>query len=264
MKNIPQILIFILVFFLFSCSDKNQDEINSDSSQDDTTALQPPYDGTVWLNPNIITEEDSSLFQSITSTGRGMRTMFDRRVDDWISVNAYLFEAVYDSNITVEIQVNPEFEETVASNYAEEYANYIGRLPRGLFRDLQTVWVNDGDESFGGGNNNILIHVGLANQIKNDGFMEEILFHEATHTSLDSYHMNNPDWSNAQINDPTFISTYARDNPDREDIAETFLLYFALRYNPESLSVAQRNTILTTIPNRIEYFDNQEFDYFPF
>ena len=61
------------------------------------------------------------------------------------------------------------------------------------------------------------------------GFTEEVMFHEAAHTSLDVAHANAPGWREAQRADGGFISTYARDNPDREDIAESILPYFAVR-----------------------------------
>ena len=49
--------------------------------------------------------------------------MFDRRVEDWITVNAYLFNAQFDDGLTAEIQVNPEFGSTSA---AQAEANKYG------------------------------------------------------------------------------------------------------------------------------------------
>ena len=63
--------------------------------------------------------------------------------------------------------------------------------------------------------------------------------------------------------DPTFISTYARDFPSREDIAESFLPYLAIRYRADRISQSLANTILLTIPNRIAYFDDQSFAIYP-
>ena len=68
----------------------------------------------------------------------------------------------------------------------------------------------------------------------------------------------------AQRADGVFISDYARDYPDREDIAESFLTYLAVRYRPERLTDADRAAILTTIPNRLIYFDEQGFDMSPY
>jgi uncharacterized repeat protein (TIGR01451 family) len=87
--------------------------------------------------------------------------------------------------------------------------------------------------------------------------------HEAAHTSLDATHASAPAWLSSQTADGTFISTYARDNPNREDIAESFLPYLAVRYRSDRISQSIADTIWQTIPNRIAYFDNQSFNMFP-
>ena len=56
--------------------------------------------------------------------------MFDRRVNGWITVDAYLFNASFDDGLAAEIQVNPEFGgSNAALAEAEKYAEVIGRLP---------------------------------------------------------------------------------------------------------------------------------------
>ena len=129
--------------------------------------------------------------------------------------------------------------------------------------DVETVWIHKGTEPFGGGNNNLLIHIGQADRYLQDGILEETFVHEAAHTSLDATHASAPGWLAAQSADPTFISTYARDFPGREDIAESFLPYLAIRYRLERISPSLANTIVQTMPNRIAYFDNQSFDMHP-
>ena len=120
-----------------------------------------------------------------------------------------------------------------------------------------------GYEPFGGGNNNLLIHVGQADLYLQDGILEETFVHEAAHTSLDAAHASAPAWLAAQSADPTFISTYALDFPRREDIAESFLPYLAIRYRPDRISLSLADTIMQTMPSRIAYFDNQSFDMHP-
>jgi hypothetical protein len=106
----------------------------------------------------------------------------------------------------------------------------IGRLPRVLRDDLKTLTIHRGKKPFGGGNRDVLIHTGQAASYTADAkpfgggsFLEEALVHEASHTSLDGDHAKAPGWLAAQDSDPTFISNYARDNPTREDVAESFL-----------------------------------------
>ena len=228
-------------------------------------AADPPYAGTVYIDPDVITSSDPTTFESLTDAGRGSRTMFDRRINDWTTLNAYLFEARFDDGLTIEVQVNPEFGSTSAArDEADKYCRVIGQLPTGLRTGVETVWIHRGDELLGGGNNNILIHQGHADQSMQTGFLEEELMHEAAHSSLDPDHKAAPDWLDAQEADGNFISTYARDYPDREDIAESYLPYFAVRYRPERISPSTLQTILRTIPNRMAYFDALSLDMHPY
>ena len=224
----------------------------------------PPFGGTIFIDPDIITSSDPTTFQNLSFAGQGARTMFDRRVNDWITVDAYLFNASFDDGLAAEIQVNPEFGGSDAAlAEAEKYAEVIGRLPTALRNDVETVWIHKGTQPFGGGNNNLLIHIGQADLYTADGILEETFVHEAAHTSLDAAHASAPAWLAAQSADPTFISTYARDFPNREDIAESFLPYLAIRYRSDRISQSLANTIMQTMPNRIAYFDNQSFDMYP-
>ena len=120
-----------------------------------------------------------------------------------------------------------------------------------------------GTQPFGGGNNNLLIHIGQSTVYEKEGILEETLIHEAAHTSLDADHSASKGWINAQKLDPSFISMYARDNPRREDIAETFLLYMALRYRSDRISTSLKEKILETVPNRVKYFDAQNLNMHP-
>ena len=217
-------LTVVVAAAMIACS---ADESPDESGRPAPT-LPPPFAGTIFIDPDIITSSDPTTFQNLSSAGRGARTMFDRRVNGWITVDAFLFNASFDDGLTAEIQVNPEFGESgTAMVEAEKYAAVIGRLPTSLRRDVQTVWIHKGTQPFGGGNNNLLIHVGQADLCG------------------------------------TFISTYARDNPTREDIAESFVPYLAVRYRSNRISQSLAQTILRTIPNRTAYFDNQRFDMHP-
>jgi len=235
-----------------------------DASEPEPVPMTPPFSGTIFIDPDIITAMDPTAFVGLTYAGQGPRTMFDRRVDGWITVEAYLFDATFDDGLALEVQVNPEFGTAASSQTAAElYADAIGRLPTALRKEVRTVWIHRGVQPFGGGNNNLLIHVGQADLYVTSGILEETLVHEAAHTSLDAAHAAAPGWLAAQAADPTFISTYARDFPAREDIAESFLPYLAVRYRSDRISAALRSTILATIPNRIAYFDGLALSMHP-
>ena len=230
----------------------------------DPSIPPPPFGGTIFIDPDIITDSDPTAFVEMEFTGQDSRRMFDRRVNDWITVDAFLFDARFDDGFTVEVQVNPEFETTEAAEpVARFYADAVGRLPTALRADLETLWIHEGDELFGGGNNNLLIHVGQGDRYIADGILEETFVHEAVHTSLDAAHAASPGWRAAQSADPTFISDYARDFPAREDLAESFLPYLAIRHRADRISETLYQTIVSTIPNRIAYLDGLALDMYP-
>ena len=224
----------------------------------------PPFGGTIFIDPDIVVPTDPSTFQEVSYAGQGNRRMFDRRVNDWINVNAFLFNATFEDGFTIEIQVTPEFGSAEAAMAeAQKYGPLVGQLPTALRIDVQTVSIHKGTELFGGGNNNLLIHTGQSDEYISQGILEETLIHEAAHTSLDATHANAPGWVAAQEADAVSISTYARDFQSREDIAESFVTYIAVKYRSDRISKGLADTIHQTIPNRIEYFDKQSFNMFP-
>jgi hypothetical protein len=193
----------------------------------------------------------------MTYAGIASRQVFDRRVNQWLFQPMHLFDAVFADGLESEVQVNPEFgNQAAAAIVAEQYARVVGRLPTAVRVDADSITLHKGVQPFGGGNRNILIHTDQATQY--GGYLEEALFHEATHMSFDADHANSAGWLAAQDDDPTFISTYARDNPTREDVAESLLPWYALRHT-NVLFPFQVQAIVASIPHRLAYFDQLEF-----
>ncbi len=225
--------------------------------------LLPPYSGTIFIESDIVNGSDPSTFVSSTYTGQGNRTVFDRRVNAWITINAYLFNIVWDDGLTSEAQVNPEFGFSAAAVEAEKYGWLVGQLPTCLRLDVDAIWIHAGTQPFGGGNNSILIHTGQSTVYESSGILEETLIHEACHTSLDAYHATSSGWVAAQGADGDYISTYAQGNPFREDIAESFLPWVGVRLRSDRISQQNYDIITQTIPNRLAYFDNIVCDMYP-
>jgi hypothetical protein len=228
-------------------------------------AAEPPFSGTVYLDEDIIRSDAPTRYAGLVATGQGQRLMFDRRLNAFASFDAYLFQASYGDGLQIEFQVNPEFGSVAAAQQAVEfYAPVIGRLPRALRAEVQTSWIHQGDHDFGGGNNNLLIHTGALSQLYVDlGVLEEVLAHEAAHTSLDGPHAASAGWLAAQAGDAEFISTYARDNPTREDVAESFVPFLGVTCARDRMDPGVVATIEATIPARVAYFEAQAFDLAP-
>lgn len=237
-----------------------------------SASADPPFSGTVFIDPDILTAASPSTFTGLSFTGMGVRNMFDRRINAFADYTVFLFDATYsDMPFAVEFQVNAEFgSEAAAHAVAAFSAPIVGRMPRVLRTRLFEVWMHQGDQPFGGGNDSLLIHTGdgsgtglYADYYLAHGVMEEVLVHELAHTSLDPDHAAAPGWIAAQQADPEFISTYARDNPTREDVAETFVPWLALRCARAVLDAAVADAIEAAIPHRLAYFDAQAFDVSP-
>ena len=71
------------------------------------------------------------------------------------------------------------------------------------------------------------------------------------------------EWICAENDDRKFISTYARDNPAREDVAESVLCWLAVKYRSNRIDQNSVSTIKRTIPNRMAYFDRKISIRFP-
>ena len=243
----------IIMLLLGACSDEPKAPVP-----------QPPFPGTLWVDPDIITSDDPTSFESITTNGQGIVSMFDYRVNGWITVNAFLFDVIYDDGLTIKVEVNTEIESAAsAQEFATKYATSLGRLPTSLRRGVKTIWILKGDYGWGASNGNIIAHTGGGDDYEAKGFLEEAFVHETGHTSLDPTYANAIDWVDAQEKDKNFISIYAQQYPKREDVAETFLMYLAAVHRPDRISPGVREKILTAIPNRIRYLETRPWDLYP-
>ena len=231
---------------------------------------EPPFDGTIYITGDIITSSDPSLFSEIEYKGTGLREMFDRRNGGaWINIEPYLFDTSFSDGLKTEIQINPEFTLDEATVEANKYAFLIGQLPTALRKDVQTMWIHKGEEAYGGGNKNLLVHTGMSEVYENwwtGNVIEETLIHEATHTSIDAYHYPDREtdgaaWIDAvSKDDGCYISKYAKDYPYREDLAELMPLYIAVRYFPDRILGDIRDKILSCNLNRIRYLDSLKLE----
>lgn len=222
--------------------------------------------GTVYLTPEVITPESPSDFLDLTFTGLSDKETFDRRVDDFVKNPSYVFTASFRcATEPVDVVVNSEFTQEKALQEAERFAYLLGQIPLGPRGLVREIWVHDGNELAGGGNDSILVYSGYADQEKD--FIEEVFVHEAAHTSLEFDYGGIGDrelWAAAVASDGVFVSEYSAEFPDREDIAESYGAYliWALHRDQGIFSeVAQ--LIEAVIPARLKYFESLGPDFGP-
>lgn len=214
----------------------------------------PPYDSTADTVFDIIAADDPSSFRCLTDIGRGARQIWDKRVDGEPVVEAFLFTADYSDGASIEIAVNPEFA-TVDKARAEamRYAVPLGRLPPLLREGLGRLSIHGGDEGFHAGTGQIVVYAERATRRIAQAHLEESLFHEAVHATLDDEHRLAPAWQEAKRRDGGFLTSYAQATPDREDLAETALFAFALLHYPERFPPVDTQTVRAAVPNRLAY-----------
>jgi hypothetical protein len=262
----------LFIFLLSSCgtggSSSSDDSLNYISlnygSINYARALSlTPYYQAISFSKNIVTEEDPSTFQDLVYQGANPSLLRDSRSSiSSTSVSAFLFIAAYE-NKNINIIVNPEFgNQKSAEQAATFYANVIGRLPLFLHDGIDEVYVNRGFEPLLGKDNALVIYSQLADSLNTDGILEEVLIRESVHASLDAEISESSEWHSAKIDDGKAISQLAADRSN-EDVAESVLAYLGTRYRANRIPASVEQTIMNTIPNRIDYFDFRGFVMYP-
>ena len=220
----------------------------------------------VWTSPDILDNSDPTSLRSVLYAGRGVREFWDTRAQTWVRISVYLFNVRY-SGREVEFQVHPELGSREAARaVVDTYAPIVGRVPAVLLSGLEQIELSLGTGGLGANRGKGIIHIPTSggDEHIDDGFIEEVLIHEAAHVSLDPTHRDSPGWRMAQQADEVFINEYARDYPDREDIAESFLAYFIVAYRPERVDESTLNAFRNAIPNRLAYFEELGLDMSPY
>lgn len=253
------------------------------------TALAIPFGnsngsgGTVYaLGANLINQHDDNDFSQLyipethlswhpifftSDTSNKPTKIVDRRKyydvgeREWLYSNFYIFEARYDSDKTIEVQVSYDDGQRPwhdAYLTALLYAKQLGFIPPVLRAPTHTITIHNNYNGLRGGNNNIIIFEQRGAEHIQAGSIEEALFHEATHNYFNDlmfkkthpqYHL----WKQAQIKDNDYISYYAKNN-DYEDVAESLIAYYAIKYKSHRI-ISHQYKILTSIPHRMYYFE---------
>lgn len=226
--------------------------------------LGPPALGpTSFIDPDIIVPTDPTAFTGVTANGQASRTMYDGRTEADVTVDAWLFDATYDDGLAVEVQVNPEFGDSVAAVLAEKYAAAFGRLPNVIRDGVDVLWIHDGVADFGNDDDAIWIHAEQADEYEGNGFLEESLVPAAVRATIQATHGGAAAWLEAQALDNRFISQIAQDDPETEDVAQSFLPYFTVVHRSDRVTAFLAATIVNAIPARLGYLEDQAFDMHP-
>ena len=224
----------------------------------------------LYTDCDILTKKDPTSFQKLSFIEEKKIKFWDRRKQKssgWnkSNFNAFIFKAEFEKSKHVLIRVNSEFKtKEKAEEQALKYGHMAGQLPNFLRTGLKTITIHKGNRSWGGGNNDILIHTG--DRGAKGKCVEEIMIHEGGHTSLDGAWgglIKWYPWRKIIKMDKKYISKYAKDFPKREDVAETINWWIAVRCKSDRISKSNYKKIIEGIPNRLKYLDEQNFDTYP-
>lgn len=207
---------------------------------------------------DFITDADPSVFASLEDLGPQQREMADKRpgTDDLIKP-AFVFRASFTDGTGVDIVIDAAFGSVEAARAeAMRYVHPLGKLPTLMRHGLtQALVVHQGGEEFTAFSDRGLIIMYSGNATRRIGThdLEETMFHEAVHASLDHAHARSEGWVAAQASDGTFVTRYGARLPDREDLAESALFAYTLLHHPERLPEESAKQIRAAIPARIAY-----------
>jgi archaellum component FlaC len=230
----------------------------------------PPFSGTMWDLPDLIKSSDYTVYSSSTYQGILDRLFYDKSIPDFITYPAHVYKVNFGDDLSVDFEIYSEFTQEEASNLEQKYAPLMGQLGKELRKNIKSIEFLKGEEVASAQRSNdlsyanITFHTDWLNNIvetRTDGDRtEELFIHEAAHLSIDPYVYGQQGWTDAVNLDGNYLSTYAKENPESEDIAETFQAYIAVKYFPERITSSLRDTILSICLNRFKYFDSLNLD----
>ena len=85
--------------------------------------------------------------------------------------------------------------------------------------------------------------------------LSETVFHEAVHATMDHPLARQIAWRSAQRKDKSFVTQYAAQNPQKEDMAESALFAWAILKYPGRLPTAVEASVRKLMPHRLAYFE---------
>lgn len=168
----------------------------------------------------------------------------------------YLIELKYKDGAKVEIWADPEFADVATvSGYASKIGSALGKLPMPFRDKLRHVVVQLGDRvafSEHIGHFMVLYSENIDKRIATHD-LEETIFHETIHATLEHGHATSPEWIEAQKKDGAFITEYAAEKPNQEDLPESALFAYALIKHPGRMPEPVEKAVAEIMPNRLEY-----------
>lgn len=206
----------------------------------------------------FIRTSDKSVFSCLAYRGTKRAEMPDKRRDVLFDNKTFIFVANYKDGTSVGIWAHSDFGSQVSAlKSVEPVTQAIGKLPTIMRSKLDHVVIHKGDEiAFGEdqGHFFVLYSDNIQTRISNHD-LEETIFHESVHATLDAKYLRSRKWLNAQNSDDGFITDYAANLPKKEDLAESALFAWAMLVHPGRLPASVEQRAREIMPNRLMFFE---------
>jgi len=207
---------------------------------------------------DFILDTDPSTFLCLEYKGQRTREMPDKTSKDALFQPAFVFMSYYDDGTSIDMALDIDFaDETTAREEALRYVPRLGKLPTLLRQDIERLVIHKGNPDATAFSDIGLIVVYSDNATKRISThdLEETIFHESVHASLDEPYAGSAAWLDAQASDSAFATNYASENPEGEDLAESALFAYTLIHHPERIPEDDATWLRNTIPARIAFIE---------
>lgn len=218
---------------------------------------EPLFENSVVSNDlEFIRSDDPSVAFEVIDAGRARKEMPDKRSDTLFANGAYVSQIKFADKVMVEVWSSPDFADRNSSNrYTALLAEALGKIPAAIRRKLSHVVIHAGDETAfaeEAGRFFVIYSENMDQRISTHD-LEETVFHETVHATLEKEHAAAPQWIEAQTSDPGFITDYAAKHPQKEDLPESALFAYTLTKFPGRLPDEVAQAVRDIMPHRLKY-----------
>lgn len=219
---------------------------------------EPLFPNSVVSNDiDFIHADDPTVAFRIADKGRSRKELPGSLSDRPLVVDgAYVMELRFEDGAMVQLWADPGFSDyAAASAYGTKIATALGKLPKPLREKLDRVVLHVGDRvafSEHEGHFFVLYSRNIDKRISTHD-LEETVFHETIHATLELGHASSPEWLAAQKADRDFITEYAAEKPRQEDLPESALFVYTLIKHPGRMPKKVEQAIPEIMPKRLEY-----------
>ncbi len=220
---------------------------------------EPLFENSVVSNDiDFIASSDPQVPGCLRYEGTATREKPGGPTEELMAAGVHVFEVEYADGSRVGLWVHPLVgAQPEAQAVAGLVVGPVGRLPALMRQDLSHVVIHSGDRpAFGEhlGRFFVLYDGNMRQRIATDD-LEETVFHESVHATLDAEWAESEEWRRAQAQDAGFITAYAAERPQGEDLAESALFAFAYLRHPERLPPEVARGIEAIMPARLAFFE---------